>query len=278
MTFTIPDRFIESWTLDRFHPDPREVARHDDPDALRRLGEDMLANGQLQPAGSTAVGRVIFGTGRVLAAIAVGMKILDTWVYPDNLGDTQLGLIRLAENVHRKELSGFMMWHSCAELLCGNAEWRIVDLATHLHLTPSAVTRILSPGKCTPAWQEALQRGNVGVSDCYQASLLPESEQAALLALKMGDGTGKRLGRDALAAASRKLRQTTDPTAPKLARVRLPLPTGRTLVVSGADMTLSELIDTLVQALEMARRAGRDSLDVRTAERVWKDKAKQPQS
>ena len=277
MTFTIPERFSESWTLDRFQPDPREVARHD-PDATRRLGENMLANGQLQAAGATADGRLIFGTGRWLAATAVGLTTLDTWVYPNGLGETQLRLIRLAENVHRKELSGFQMWHSCADLLCGNPDWRIVDLAAHLHLTPSAVTRILSPGKCSPAWQEALQLGDVGVSDCYQASQLPEGEQAALLALKLGDGTGKRLGRDALAAAARKLRQKADPSVPRLGRVRCPLPTGRTVVVSGADMTLAELIDTLAQALDVARKASRESLDVRTAERVWRDRSKQPQT
>ncbi len=278
MTFTIPERFSESRTLDRFRPDPREVSRHDDPDALRRLGENMLAHGQLQPVGATASGRLIFGTGRWLAATQVAKTTLDTWVYPDGLGDSQLGLIRLSENMHRKELSGYQMWMSCAELMCGNADWQIKDLAAHLSLTPSALTRILSPGNCSVAWQEELRKGTVGVSDCYQASQLPEGEQAGLLALKLGDGTGKRLGRDALAAASRKLRQTADPTAPRLGKVRCPLPTGKTVVVSGADMTLSELTDALAQALDLARRAGRESLDVKTAERVWRDKAKQPQS
>lgn len=275
MTFTPPERFTESWTLDRFRPDARELARHDDPDAVRRLGEDMLANGQLQPA-AVAAGELIFGHGRWLAARAVGIPTLEVRVYPDGLPTTQLRLIRLAENIHRREMSGYRQWMACSDILCGNPGRQIKELAALMHLTPPSLTRILSPGKCSVAWQEALRTGQVGVSDCYQASQLLEGEQAALRALMLGDGGGKRVGRDALAAAARKLRQKADPAAPRLGRVRCPLPAGRTVVVSGADMTLPELIDTLAQALDVTRRASRESLDEKTGERVWRDKANQP--
>jgi hypothetical protein len=61
----------------------------------------------------------------------------------------------------------------------------------------------------------------------------------------------------------------------KLARVRCPLPDGTTtVVVSGLEMSLENYIDVLQSALDLAKRANKDALDVRTAERVWKHRAK----
>ena len=79
---------IDNWPLDRFKPDQKELDRHDDPDEVSRLGQDMLANGQLQPVGATEDGRMIFGHGRWLAAKAAGIKTLEVKVFPASLSDT----------------------------------------------------------------------------------------------------------------------------------------------------------------------------------------------
>ena len=268
MTFTTPERFSESWTLDRFRPDPREVARHDDPDALRRLGGNMLAHGQLQQVGATAAGRLIFGTGRFLAATAVGLTALDTWVYPDGLSDSRLALIRLSENLHRKELSGYQQWVACADLLCGNPDWQIKDVADHMHLTPSAMTRILSPSRCVPAWQEALRAGRVGITDCYAASKRPQAEQAALLDLKLGGAS-----RDAIEAAGRRSR-AAPVRAVQAARVKCQLPSGYTVVISGGAVTLDEAVDALAEASREMKRARDLGYTARTFASAMSDRSR----
>jgi ParB-like chromosome segregation protein Spo0J len=214
---------------------------------------------------------MIFGHGRLLAARSAGMKTLEVKIYPASLTETQFRLIRAAENFHRTDLTAYQKWTIGTDLMRANPGWKLLDLAEHLHLDPSSVTRLMSPSKCIPAWQEALKDGRVGISDCYAASKLPESEQASLLALKLSGAS-----RDQLEQASRKSRAatTTARTAVKLSRVRCPLSTGATVIVSGPAMTLEGLIESLTAALDAARKANKESLDVKTAQAVWKDKAR----
>jgi ParB family transcriptional regulator, chromosome partitioning protein len=157
---------------------------------------------------------MIFGHGRWLAAKAAGIKMLEVKLFPASLSDTQFRLIRAAENVQRKELTGYQKSLLCAELMSGNPTWRMKDLAEQLRLDPSMVTRLLSPSKCVPAWQEALAAGKVGISDCYAASKLGEAEQAELLRLKLSGAS-----RDAIEHAGRKSRNSKS-SAIKLSRVK----------------------------------------------------------
>lgn len=66
--------------------------------------------------------------------------------------------------------------------------------------------------------------------------------------------------------------------------LRLPLPgVGQTVTsqgdvavvtVAGPDMTLEGYIEALTSALEQARKANKDLLDIKTAEKVWRQRAK----
>lgn len=258
---------IEQRPLDWFKTDARELGRHDDPEKIRRQGEDMLANGQLQPVGATEDGRMIFGHGRWLAAKAAGMKTLEVKLFPASLPETQFKLIRAAENLQRKELTGHQKWLLCAELMSGNPTWQLKDLAEHLHLDPSMVTRLLSPSKCIPAWQEALSAGKVGISDCYAASKLGEAEQAELLRLKLSGAS-----RDAIEQAGRKSRNGRAATV-RLSRVKVALPDGASLVVSGKDLSMSDVVELLSETLKEARKAA-EQFDVKTFQSMMRDKAK----
>jgi ParB/RepB/Spo0J family partition protein len=253
--------------LDWFKTDARELARHDDPEKVRLQGEDMLAKGQLQPVGATEDGRMIFGHGRWLAAKAAGIKTLEVKLFPASLSDTQFKLIRAAENLQRKELTGYQKWLLCSELIAGNPNWQLKDLAEQLHLDPSMVTRLLSPSKCIPAWQEALAAGKVGISDVYAASKHSEAEQAELLRLKLSGAS-----RDAIEQAGRKSR-STKPTAIKLSRVKIAMPQGASVVVSGHELSMSDLVELLSDTLKEARKAA-EQFDVKTFQSMMRDKAK----
>jgi ParB/RepB/Spo0J family partition protein len=258
---------IEHRPLDWFKTDARELARHDDPEKVRLQGEDMLAKGQLQPVGATEDGRMIFGHGRWLAAKAAGMKTLEVKVFPAPLSDTQFRLIRAAENLQRKELTGYRKHLLCAELMSGNPAWQMKDLAEQLHLDPSMVTRLLSPSKCIPTWQEALAAGKVGISDCYAASKLGEVEQAELLRLKLSGAS-----RDAIEQAGRKSRNSKA-AAVKLSRVKIAMPQGASVVVSGNELSMPELVELLSDTLKEARKAA-EQYDVKTFQSMMRDKAK----
>ena len=258
---------IEHWPVEQFKPDAKELERHNDPEKVRQRGESMQARGQLQPVAATEDGRMIFGHGRYLAAKAVGIKTLEVKVYPASLTDTEFRLIRAAENLQRNELTGYQTWLLCADLLCGNPTWLQKDLAQALNVSEKMVTVNLSPSKCIPAWQEALAVGKVGISHCYAASKLGEAEQSELLRLKLAGAS-----RDAIEQAGRKSRNSKA-TAIKLSRVKIAMPQGATVVITGKELSIAGLVDLLTETLREARKAA-EQYDVKTFQSMMRDKAR----
>ena len=257
---------LETKALDFFKPDPNELARHDDPEETRRLGEDMLARGQLQPVAALEDGRMIFGHGRLLSAKSAGMKTLEAKVYPA-MSDTQFMLTRASENLQRKELTAYRRWRLCADLICANPGWQQKDLAEHLHLDPSMVTRLHSPSRCSCEWQEALKAGKVGISDCYAASKLDASEQAGLLALKLGGAS-----RDTLEQAGRRKRSAGTPVV-RASKIKLDLG-NVTVTISGDGLTLDDAIEAVMTAQKEMRKGRDQGLDAKTLVAVCRDRAK----
>jgi ParB family chromosome partitioning protein len=262
---------IEHRPLEWFKIDANELARHDDPEKVRLQGEDMLAKGQLQPVGATEDGRMIYGHGRYLSAKVVGIKTLEVKLFPASLSDTQFKLIRAAENLQRKELSGYRKWLLCRDLMSANPEWLVKDLTQQLHIDQSMGTRLLSPSKCILAWQEALGEGKVGISDCYAASKLGEAEQAELLRLKLSGAS-----RDAIEQVGRRGRKgkSAKDEAGQVAKVHCELPTGVNITVSGKCLSLGTAIDALTDAIKEMKAAKASGYTAKTFAASMRDKAK----
>lgn len=260
---------IEHRPLDWFQTDAAELARHDDPEKVRLQGQDMLVKGQLQPVGATEDGRMIFGHGRLLAAKSAGIKTLEVKLFPASLSDTQFKLIRAAENLQRKELTGYQMWRLCAELLSGNPTWQMKDLAQQLHLDPSMVTRLLSPSKCIPAAQEALKAGKIALSTCYALSKCETPEEQARMLTAALNGAS----RDQIEQAGRKSRNR-QAAAVKVARIKCPVASGTVVQISGEGLSLDDAIEAAQEWIKEAKKASEQGLDARTFERVCRDKAK----
>lgn len=258
----------EDKLLDWIKPDERELARHSDREKTRLLSENLLARGQLQDAAALEDGRMIFGHGRWLAAKAAGLKTIRVKIYPASLTDTEIMLIRAAENLQRNELTGYQKWLLCSDLMACNPTWQHKDLAQALNLDPSMVTRLLSPSGCTKAWQEALKEGKVGVSDCYAARKLPLEQQDGLLALKLSGAS-----RDTIEQAGRKKR-IGGKEAVRVQRVKCILPSGVNVVVSGEGVSLDESIEALGEAIKEMKRARDLGYTAKTFAAAMKDKSK----
>jgi ParB/RepB/Spo0J family partition protein len=248
-------------------PDPSQPRKTFDEDDLRRLGESLKVR-QNDPVQAKPDGTIIDGERRWRAAKMAGLENLDVIITDATLSDTQIDTIRLTSFFHRADLSNFEKWQACCRLLCGNPRWQFQHLADALKIDPSSVTRLMSPSKCIEVVQNALRDGKIGISDVYAISKLPEAEQAALLEMKLSGAS-----RDQIEQAGRKRRNGSTATV-KLASVRCPLSTGIVVSVRGPEMDLEGLIEALSSALESARKANKDSLDIRTAEKVWRDRSK----
>lgn len=235
---------------------------------MEELTASIKANGVLQPPLVTKELRLLAGERRVRCSITAGLSKIPVIITDRMLNDTEVRLIQLSENIHRADLTGYEKWLACTEILCCNTGWTQRELAKHLHLSESMVVRLLSPSKTSAAWQEALKAGKCGLSDCYAAAKLPEAEQASLLAMKLAGAS-----RDAIEQAGRKSRNTKTDSI-RVTRCKCLLPSGACVTVSGASMSLSDMIEAMQDLLKKAKRASEQGWDCKTFERACKHEAK----
>jgi len=258
---------LTSKPLSFFKADPAQPRKDFTEADLLSLGASMKTLGQLQPIGAKPDGTLLWGERRLRAARLVSLAELQVIITDRPLSESEIRLIQLTENMLRADLSGHEKWQGCAELMRLNPQWQLKDLAVHLHLDPSMVTRLLSPSKCVEAAQVALRDGKIGISDCYAISKLPADEQAGLLAKKLSGAS-----RDAIEQAGRK--QRTSPTAVKVTRIKAILPSGVSIVASGEGLSLDDLIESLGEAQKEAKKAREQGLDAKTFSAVMRDKAR----
>ena len=178
-----------------------QVRKTFDEESLRRLGESLKVR-QLQPVLAQPDGTVIAGERRLRAAQLVGLETLEVKIADRQLSDSEIKLWQLTENMQREDLAGYEKWLACTEILAMNVDWQAKDLAEHLHLDPSSITRLLSASKTVGPVQDAFKEGKLGVSDVYAISKLPPADQLGLLALKLSGAS-----RDALEEAGRQSAQ-----------------------------------------------------------------------
>jgi len=248
-------------------PDPNQPRKHYDAGKLAMLTESVRKHGILQAPGVRPDGTIVWGHGRVAAAIAAGVKEITVVVLDKPMTEGEYLVLQMVENMQRADFSPYEQWQGCEQLRRLNPGWQLKDVAEALGLDPSSVTRLVSPSKCIPAWQEALKDGKVGISDCYAASKLPETDQAELLALKLSGAS-----RDAIEQVGRKKRSSDKP-AVRMSRVKIAMPAGATVVISGNDLSMAEVVELLMETLKEARKAA-EQYDVKTWQAMMRDRAK----
>ncbi len=244
-----------------------QARKHFDEAELRQLGESLKVR-QLQPVVARPDGLLIAGERRLRAASLVGLAELQVVISEEPLSESQLRILQLSENLHRADLRDCEKFRACEELLRLNPQWSNKDLASHLKLSESTVTKYMAPSRCIPEVQEALEAGQIGITACYEISRAPQEQQAELLRLKLA-GTS----RDALADHVRKQKSKSTPQV-RVKRITCALPSGLSVTVSGQELSLDELIEALGEAQKEAKRAREQGLDAKTFSAVMKDKAK----
>jgi ParB family chromosome partitioning protein len=231
--------------------------------ALVELGESLRVK-QLQPVLIRPDGTLIAGERRYRAARLVGLETLDVIITEEALSESQLRILQLTENLHRADLKDCEKWRACEELLRLNPGWANKDLAAHLKLGESTVTKYLAPSRCIPDVQQALEAGQIGITAVYEISRVPAEQQAELLRLKLSGAS-----RDGLAERIRKQKREATPQV-RVKRIACPLPSGVSIVASGAELSL----DDLIEALKEAKKAREQALNATTFARMMTDKAK----
>jgi ParB family chromosome partitioning protein len=247
----------------------REQVRKDsDPKAQKELNASVKANNILQPLLVMLSGILLAGHRRLIAALAAGLETVPVIITDRLLSDTEIRLIQLTENIQRAALSAYEKWLACAELMCMNPDWQMKDLAEHLHIDPSMVTRLLSPSKCIEAVQEALRKGEIGIGDTYELSHATPEQQPELLKLKLA-GASRQAIKDARSKA-----RNNKAASVTVRSIRCPLPSGTTVVVKGNAVSIDDAIQALTDLLKAMKKAAEEGIDGKTFGRMCADKAK----
>lgn len=253
-----------------FKPDPKQPRKHFDDDEDRRLGEDMRAHGQYRPAGALPDGTLLYGGRQLRAARLVGLKELEVKIYDQPLTETQIRLMQWSENELRAALSDPEKSDFCAELLRLNPGWTQKDLAAHLRVSEATITHLMAVFKTIPAVQDAYRGGRLSRTDVYGISKASDPrEQHALLAARL---SGQLRNGQELHRQARRSRSGGMP-AVRLSRVRIALPGGASIVVSGKELSMAEVVDLLAESLKEARKAA-EQFDIKTFQSMMRDKSK----
>ena len=103
---------------------------------------------------------------------------------------------------------------------------------------------------------------------------MSEDCDACGIAPKIGDVvTHPFERRDQIEHAGRKRRNGKTAPAVKLSRVKIAMPQGASVIVSGNELSMADVVELLAETLKEARKAA-EQFDVRTFQSMMKDKAK----
>ncbi len=251
--------------------DPGQARGDRDPEKQRQLNESVAQHGVLQPIGVRYDRvHVVWGLGRLIAAVAAGLKEIPAVVLDEAMADWQCRSLSLVENVVRSDLTQFQLWQSCLALLQDRPDWGLGDLAKALSYDASSITRVMSPSKIIPDAVEALREAKINLGHTYAISKAGDPEsQRGILSLCLSGAT-----RDAAEKAVRKLKSAAAPAAAAVKADRVKIATKEaTVVVTGTDLCMLSLVELLSEVLKEARKSA-DQFDIKTWQRMMADKAK----
>lgn len=177
-----------------------------------------------------------------------------------------LQIVRLTGFFHRKGLSAPEQTDALAELQKATG-FNNKELAEHLHLDPSTVTRLLAPLKCIPEVLKAYKAEKINLSEAYEFFKLTPEEQAAALIKKL---SGEINGKVAIAAQRKKPQPTEG-----VKRIRIELASGVTVVfTSDSGLTLDTALTAATEAGREIKRGLSEGLSPKTLSKAASERAK----
>ena len=259
---------VESKPVSWLKPDPDQPRKTFDEEHLRRLGASLLKK-QWYALLVRPTGMILDGECRFRAAKLVGMEKLDVILLDESISQAEATELQLVTALHRAALSPFEQACGFRDWLANNAGKTAKELAGRIDRDQSLITKYVSVFGCTPPVQEAAAAGKLGPSQWYPISLLTDGNQVELLEMHLAG-----MPRDQIASVSRSRRASGTTETVKTGSLTIVLGNGVKITVKGVDLTLASAADLLDKASKEAEKAKSQGLNAKTAERVWRDRAR----
>jgi ParB family chromosome partitioning protein len=254
----------ERWPIEK--PIVKEnVRKRFSEESLRRHADSLKTDGQLRPLLVLRDGTLIAGERTLRAAKLAGLTHVEVKVLEGDLSPREIKKLQLVENLMREGLEDAEVYLACQELMALNPDWLKKDLAAELHFDASMATRIFAVDELIPEAKEAFLAGAFGFSKAYAIAKGSRDDQQRKLAEILSGAS-----RDDV---ERRARLGEGASRVKLSRVKIAMPDGASVVVSGREVSMIQLIELLGETLKEARKAA-ETYDVRTFVSMMRDKAK----
>jgi ParB family transcriptional regulator, chromosome partitioning protein len=255
---------IISRPVEWFHPDPTQPRKEFDMEALRQLGQSMLAQGQRVPGLVKGDGTIIDMHRRWMAAPLVGMKTLFAIVV-DGLSDAEVKEIQLVIPLQTALLKPYEMYLGCSAWMKANPGATAKDLAARIGKNAGHVSRILSLDGCVPEVHDSAKTGLLGISAWSAISKVDAQRQHQMLEARLNGSN-----RHELEEQGRKVR--SGPKKAKLKKVKIPYPGGE-VIVTGKSLGMEDVARVL-ETLAGEARASVGTWDLDTFVSMQRHKQK----
>lgn len=249
-----------------------QVRTEFDEESLEGLAASIQAVGQLVPVRVRQEGDsfiLVDGERRYRAMKLLGSKTIAAIVENAELSAGDIVQRQLIANVQRDDLGGIEKARAIHHLM-ETTDWNASEAAAQLGMSNATVSRLLSLLALPDDIQQKIAAGEIPASVAYQLSQIEDGAEQAEVADAVVQG---RMTRDAIASRRRrrKTKQKNSPASPK--RVTVILGLGRSVTVTGSDLSLESFINVISEVLEKARKGRASGIQLSSFIAMLRDQA-----
>ena len=238
-------------------PDPTQPRKEFDPDSIGRLAKSFQDRGQLQPirvrwSESHEKWVIVAGERRYRAALHAGLTTIACVFVEHPLSETDILEEQLIENCLRDDLKPIEQATAFQALMRHNG-WTGKELAEHLHLNPSSVTRALALLTLPDDVQEQVSAGALAPSVAYEVTKLADPGEQREVVQQVVAGQLSR--DDAVAAVNARRRRTAHQPQRRSCTLTYKTPGKWTVVLTAPKqhVTDAEILEELQHVLGSIR-------------------------
>jgi ParB family chromosome partitioning protein len=258
-----------AWPTDKLQHDTSNPRKYLDAVRDRELAESVALYGVQVPLicyQTPQQPMIADGQRRWLAAKEAGQQTVPIYLLPQRPDEGDLLTLQLTINEHRSQLNVVDEYEAYLRLMELRG-WSQAQLATGLALRPAEITSVMALGKLSAAQRQLVRERQLSRSSAYAVARLPVAERDECLK----QAVAGQLKRDQLNAKARRRTKTDER---KSQRIVCSLREAEVTVKAAAGLNLTSLIDLLDELLRLCRKARTDGLDIQTAVRVFRDRAR----
>lgn len=261
---------IHRLPIDKFIDEP-QIRENLDPSRVEQMAQSFKTVGQLLPIRARRNGdgfTPVDGHYRLAAGRFLGWETIAAIIEGQELNYGDVLIRQLIANCQRADLTPLETARAIERLIQATG-MTAGEIAAQLGFSDAKVSDLRKLLKLPPAIIEQVTAGRIPVGVAVEVARRDPAEWAEL-AKQFADG---KLTRDGLAGVRRSAKRASEQGKSQRSRVTAFLDGGRSITVTGDDLTLESFIEAIELLLGKARRARPQGIGLATFIKMLKDQS-----